>query len=68
MRSQVLAEEAQVCRSQATLFPGRPEQPFLLKLAAAFEKLALQEDKAAGDRQPWRFEARLRAAGANRVA
>jgi len=57
-----------VCRSQATLFPGRPEQPFLLKLAAAFEKLALQEDKAAGDRQPWRFEARLRAAGANRVA
>ena len=44
MQAELLAAEAQVCRKQAMLFPGRPEQPFLLKLAAAFEELALEQD------------------------
>jgi hypothetical protein len=41
MRPEVLAEEAQLCRTRAAMFRGRPEQPFLLKLATAFEVLAL---------------------------
>jgi hypothetical protein len=36
-----LAEEAADCRRAALEFPGRPEQPLLLKLASAFEELAL---------------------------
>jgi hypothetical protein len=35
------ADEASRCRSQAAEFAGKPEQPFLLKLSAAFEELAL---------------------------
>jgi hypothetical protein len=40
---QALASEAKQCRKLAPEFSGRPEQPFLLKLAAAFEELAVDE-------------------------
>lgn len=39
-----LASEAEECRRLIPEFSGRPEEPFLLKLASAFEELALQED------------------------
>jgi hypothetical protein len=56
MQAELMAEEAQVCRAQAALFPNRPEQPFLLKLAAAFDELALEKDaerpRVANDRAP----------------
>jgi hypothetical protein len=39
MRS--LNQEAVSCRRTARRFAGRPEAPFLLKLASAFEELAL---------------------------
>ena len=32
--------EAVKCRVQAEEFAGKPEQPFLLRLASAFEELA----------------------------
>ena len=35
-----LRNEAEHCRELAPEFVGRPEQPFLLKLAVAFEDLA----------------------------
>lgn len=31
--------EAEDCRNQALLFEGKPEKPFLLKVAAAFDQL-----------------------------
>jgi hypothetical protein len=39
MRS--MTEEAACCRKDAQQYVGRPEQPFLLRLADAFEDLAL---------------------------
>src|SRR3954452_2544695 len=44
MRS--LAQDAATCRLMASEFTGRPEQPFLLKLARAFEELAMITDTA----------------------
>jgi hypothetical protein len=35
-----LLEEAQKCRSDAQALTGKPEAPFLLKIARAFEELA----------------------------
>ena len=32
--------EAVKCRDQAKAFAGRPEEPFLLRVATAFEELA----------------------------
>jgi hypothetical protein len=33
-------EQAEKCRKQADEFAGRPEAPFLLRVASAFEELA----------------------------
>jgi hypothetical protein len=33
-------EQADKCRKQANEFAGRPEAPFLLRVASAFEELA----------------------------
>jgi hypothetical protein len=38
-----LVTEAERCRSLAHSYDGRPEQPFLLKVAAVFDELARQE-------------------------
>jgi hypothetical protein len=40
-----LRAEAARCRRSAKQFRGRPEQPFLLRLASAFEELALVRDR-----------------------
>jgi hypothetical protein len=37
--------EAERCRRSAKQFDGRPEQPFLLKLANTFEEIALIQDR-----------------------
>ena len=34
-------EQAENCRQQASDFAGRPEAPFLLRVASAFDELAL---------------------------
>ena len=33
-------EQAESCRRQATQYAGRPEAPFLLRIASAFDELA----------------------------
>ncbi len=38
-----LMKEARVCRGMVQEFAGRPEQPFLIKLAVIFEELALKK-------------------------
>lgn len=40
MIAERLMTEAEKCRSLARVFEGRPEQPFLLKIAETFEDLA----------------------------
>jgi hypothetical protein len=40
-----LRAEAERCRRSAKRFDGRPEQPLLLKLASAFEELALIKNR-----------------------
>ena len=52
MKPEVLAFEAEHCRNLAPEFEGRPEQPFLLRLASAFEELALDKDARSADPQP----------------
>jgi hypothetical protein len=42
MRSQSFRAEAEHCRRQAANFVGRPERPFLLGIAQAFEELAAE--------------------------
>jgi len=37
-------EQAEKCRKQANEFAGRPEAPFLLSVASAFDKLATDHD------------------------
>lgn len=44
MRQEVLERHADECRKMIPEFAGRPEEPFLLQLASAFEQLALKED------------------------
>jgi hypothetical protein len=45
MQTQSLSKEAAKCREQAKEFAGRPEQPFLLSVASAFEDLALRDKR-----------------------
>ena len=37
-------EQAESCRRQANQYAGRPEAPFLLRVAQAFDELALSAD------------------------
>ena len=37
-------EQAEKCRRQANEFAGRPEAPFLLRVASAFDDLAVESD------------------------
>jgi hypothetical protein len=37
------SEEAEKCRSQALAYIGKPEAPFLLRVARAFDKLAVDK-------------------------
>lgn len=39
-------EQADQCRKQASEFAGRPEAPFLLKVASAFEELEIDSGTA----------------------
>lgn len=39
MRDEFISEAVK-CRQQAKRFSGRPEEPFLLRLASAFEELS----------------------------
>jgi hypothetical protein len=48
MKPKALASEAEHCRRLAPEFRGRPEPPFLLNLAVAFEELALQGNARSG--------------------
>lgn len=41
MRIKSMKREAVVCRAMAKKYAGRPEEPFLLKVASTFEELAL---------------------------
>jgi hypothetical protein len=45
MRIQSFIAEAENCRRQAADFVGRPERPFLLGVANAFEELATDRRK-----------------------
>jgi hypothetical protein len=47
MADQTLYEEAEDCRRKALSYLGRPEAPFLLRVAREFERLA-SEHRAAG--------------------
>lgn len=40
--------EAETCRRQAAAYLGRPEAPFLLRVARAFEQLAVEEHRDSG--------------------
>jgi hypothetical protein len=44
-------EQAEKCRKQATEFAGRPEAPFLLRVASAFDELAIDPHAVAGHRR-----------------
>lgn len=37
-------EQAERCRRQANEFAGKPEAPFLLRVASAFDDLAIEAD------------------------
>jgi hypothetical protein len=37
----IFKEQAEKCRRQASEFAGRPEAPFLLSVASAFDRLAV---------------------------
>ncbi len=45
MRREELMKEARDCRRMAGAFAGRPELPFLLKLADAFEEIATKKQR-----------------------
>lgn len=42
-------EEADDCRRKALTYVGRPEAPFLLKIAKAFDELSLEDDVPTAD-------------------
>jgi hypothetical protein len=44
-------EEADSCRRKANEYIGRPEAPFLLNVARAFDELAISADSAAFHRR-----------------
>lgn len=39
----MFSEQAEKCRKQANEFVGRPEAPFLLRVASVFDELAMGE-------------------------
>ena len=44
-----LYEEAETCRLNALSYLGKPEAPFLLRVAREFERLAAQRNRYRGD-------------------
>ena len=40
----IFREQADKCRAQANEFAGKPEAPFLLRVASAFDELATEAD------------------------
>lgn len=40
----IFKEQAENCRRQASEFAGRPEAPFLLRVASAFDELASEAE------------------------
>ena len=40
----IFREQADKCRAQASEFAGKPEAPFLLRVANAFDELAMEAD------------------------
>lgn len=54
-------EQAESCRRQATQYVGRPEAPFLLRVASAFDELATKVDPSAIPQGNRREAAALRA-------
>ena len=58
----IISEEAQYCRRQAQHFAGKPEAPFLLHLAEAFDELAARGAQMA------RHDRRHMQQGSTRVA
>ena len=54
MRNKSLVNEAETCRQRAKEFAGRPEQPFLLRLADAFDELASIDEPQARLEQAFR--------------
>jgi hypothetical protein len=40
----IFREQADKCRAQASEFAGKPEAPFLLRVASAFDELAMESD------------------------
>jgi hypothetical protein len=47
VRTMPLLKEAERCRLQANAYAGKPEAPFLLRVADAFEQLAAQQGPCA---------------------
>jgi hypothetical protein len=47
-----LDNEAESCRQMAREFAGRPEEPFLLRLASAMEELALIQKRSSNPPGP----------------
>jgi hypothetical protein len=45
MDVQSLEKEAAHCREKATEFAGKPEEPFLLRLASAMDELAFVQNR-----------------------
>jgi hypothetical protein len=54
-------EQAEKCRRQAGEFVGRPEAPFLLRIASAFDELAVEADSRLITATPIRSAPRLNA-------
>lgn len=54
-------EQAEKCRRQAGEFAGRPEAPFLLRVASAFDELAVEADSHLITAAPVRSAPRLNA-------
>ena len=51
MRRKSLEREAEVCRALAKEFAGRPEEPFLFKLASALDEVAAMESQQSSSRR-----------------
>jgi hypothetical protein len=43
-----LDEEAELCRRRALSYIGKPEAPFLLKIAGEFDRLAVEREGCRG--------------------
>jgi hypothetical protein len=48
MRHKSLEREAEACRALAKKFAGRPEEPFLFKLASALDEVAAMDTQQSG--------------------